>query len=221
MSRRRQGGHSVGPVVVAGQGKPFHPAKPRSGQADFKTTVGVRPTCLPPGFAVEPFDGCPAPTSQNAVEGFFTSVRHQQAIPRQSSHQMMKLRLDGSKISEDIRMIELQIIQDRGPGLVMNEFRALVAKRGVVFVGLDHKEGGVGQPGRNAKALRHTANEKRRIQSGFFQNPRQQCRGGGLAVRSGHPQHPPSPKDILSKPLRPGDICQVAIKNRFQQRVPP
>ena len=54
---------------------------------------------------------------------------------------MMKLGLYGSKIGEDVSMIELQIIQDGGSGLVMHELGALVAKGRVVLVGLDHEEG--------------------------------------------------------------------------------
>jgi hypothetical protein len=72
---------------------------------------------------------------------------------------MMKLRLDGRKIAEDVCMIELQIVQDGRPRLVMDELGTLVAKGGVVLVGLDDEEGG-SQSRRNAEALRHAADQK-------------------------------------------------------------
>ena len=138
----------------------------------------------------------------------------------------MKLCLDRRKISEDVSMIELEIVQDGSPWTVMNELGALVKKRRVVFICLDHEQrlrrasGRCGtQPRRNAEVLRYTANQKTGLATGGFQYPGQHGRGGGLAVRAGHRQHPALMQYVLGQPLRPGDVGQAAIEDGLHQRI--
>ena len=52
---------------------------------------------------------------------------------------MMELRFDRRQIGEDVRMIELKIVEDGRARVVVDELAALVEKRRVVFVGLDHE----------------------------------------------------------------------------------
>ena len=53
---------------------------------------------------------------------------------------MVELCLDRGKIAENVSVIEFKVVQDDGARTVMDEFRALVAESGVVFVGFDHEE---------------------------------------------------------------------------------
>ena len=63
-------------------------------------------------------------------------------------------------------MVKLEVVEHRGTGAVMHKLAALVEKRGVVLVGLDHKQGAAlalgqsAQAGRHAKVQRHAANQK-------------------------------------------------------------
>ena len=52
---------------------------------------------------------------------------------------MMKLSFDRSKIVEDVGMIKLEIVENRGLGVIMEELGALVEKRCVVLVRLNHE----------------------------------------------------------------------------------
>ena len=52
----------------------------------------------------------------------------------------MELGLDRSEIRKNVRMIELQIVQDRRARQVVDELRALVEECGVVFIRLDDEK---------------------------------------------------------------------------------
>ncbi|MNC91112.1 hypothetical protein D3C83_73080 [compost metagenome] len=49
----------------------------------------------------------------------------------------MELALDGREVVEDVGVVELQVVQDRGARAVVDELAALVEEGGVVFVGFD------------------------------------------------------------------------------------
>ena len=132
---------------------------------------------------------------------------------------MVKLRLDRCEIAENVRMIEFQVIQDRGPWLVVNELRTLVAEGGVVFVGFDHEEGGVAQACGNAEIEWHAANQEAGGQVGIFQYPGQHRSRRRLAVRAGDAKDPAALQHIFRQPLRARDIGQALVENGFEQRV--
>jgi hypothetical protein len=100
----------------------------------------------------------------------------------------------------------------------VQELGPLVEERRVVLVGLDH-ERPAAKPRRHAEVLRHAADEKARVQPGVLQNPRQQRRRGGLAVRAGHRQHVPAAQHLLAEPLRAGRVGQVVREDVFDERV--
>ena len=99
------------------------------------------------------------------------------------------------QVLEDVRMVELKVVEQGRARAVVHKLAALVEKGGVVFVGLDHKQGaGRGrcagaQAGRDAKVQWHAAHQKPGLQPGGRQNPAQHRGGGGFAVRAGHGQH--------------------------------
>ena len=58
------------------------------------------------------------------------------------------------------------------------------------------------------------------LQAGVLENPRQQRRGGGLAVGTGHRQHPAVPEHLAREPLRPRHVRQGALQQRLDHRLP-
>ena len=131
----------------------------------------------------------------------------------------MKLRLDGREISEDVSMVKFKIVQDGRTRTVMNELRPFIAESRVVLVGFDDKEGGIGQPRRNTKPLRHPPDEERGLQSRLLQYPGQYRRGGGLAVGAGNAKNPALAENILGQPLRPRHVGPVSVENFLKQRI--
>src|SRR3546814_3317938 len=85
-----------------------------------------------------------------------------QPFSRHGTHQMMELPLDGAEIREDIRVIELQIVQDGSTRAVVDEFAALVKEGAVVLVGLHHEERRTAEPCGDAEVLRHATDEESR-----------------------------------------------------------
>ena len=75
-----------------------------------------------------------------------------------SAHQMVELPLDGWQIREDVRVIELQVVQNCGTWAVMHELAALIEEGAVVLVGLDHEERRTAEARGNTEVLRHAAN---------------------------------------------------------------
>ena len=52
---------------------------------------------------------------------------------------MVELPLDSCQVVKNICVVEFEVVQNRGAGAVMDEFAALIKKRGVVFVGFNDK----------------------------------------------------------------------------------
>ena len=53
---------------------------------------------------------------------------------------MMKLRLNGGEIAENVSVVELEIVEDGRTGGVVNELRALVKKGRVVLIRFDNEK---------------------------------------------------------------------------------
>ena len=111
----------------------------------------------------EPLDFAPAAARQHAREAVVAAVDDQPAGVRDRAHQMMELRLDRGEIGKDVGVVVLEVVQDRGARTVVDEFRALVAERGVVFVGLDHEERAVREARRDAEVECDAADQESRL----------------------------------------------------------
>src|SRR5207237_8161452 len=102
-----------------------------------------------------------------------------------SSHEVVKLPLDGGKIIEDVSMIELQVVQDRCASAVVNELRALVEECGVVLVRFDYEERAAGMARRGRKIERNAAKQKPGRSPGALEDPGQHGRNRGFAMSAG------------------------------------
>ncbi len=104
--------------------------------------------------------------------------------------------------------------------MVVNELRALVEERGVVFVCLDDEEWVAAQARTRAEVRRHTTNEKTGIETGGLQQPRKDGGRCRLAMRAGHAQHPAIAQHLRCEPFRPGNIGNAAFEQCLDDRLP-
>ena len=112
------------------------------------------------------------------------AVGQQQAVTRDDVDEPLKRGLDFSEAAEDVGVVELEVVDDHRLGQVVDELAALVEKRGVVLVALEHTPFAVGEPRALAKVVRDAADEKTGVESIVLQQPGEQGGGGGLAVRA-------------------------------------
>ena len=84
---------------------------------------------------------------------------------------MVKLRLDGRKIMEDVCVIELDIIQDGNDRPVMHHLGALIEECCVVLVRLDDKVSSLSQSCGCAEVHGHAADEEAGRQPSLFEYP--------------------------------------------------
>jgi hypothetical protein len=170
----------------------------------------------------EGFLFAPAAALEHAAQRGFVAVHDQAADAGHGAHQVVELGLDGADIREDVGVIVFQVVQHRRLGVVMHELGALVEEGGVVLVGFDHEEVGVGvalQARRDAEVHRHAADQEARRITGIVEDPGQHRGGRGLAVGTGHGQHPFITQDMVADPLRTRYVAQAAVQDFLDQRI--
>ena len=165
----------------------------------------------------------PAALGQHALQAGLAGIHDDAALRRHGAHQVVKLPLDGRQVVKNIGMVEFEVVQHRRARAVVNELAALVEKRRVVFVGLNHEGVARAQPRRHAKVQRHAADQKAGLQASAFQYPGQHGGGGGFAVRAGNGQHVAWAGGVVRRvvqhmagqPLRPAGVGLAAVQNCF------
>ena len=214
VARCRDCRQCVETVVATGQ-FPLDTPLTIAAEAHFKAAVTCLAADRPALITVKPLNRCPAAAFQHSVQAGLLAIGNDQAVARYRAHQMMKLRFDGREVGKDVCMVEFEIVQNRRARTVVNELGALVKKRRIVFVRLDHEESGVGHACGNAKIKRHPADEKARVEACAFENPRQHRTGCGLAMGAGKRQDPVLAQDVFRQPLWPGCVRQPAVQDFF------
>ena len=124
-----------------------------------------------------------------------------------------------SRFGEDVRVVELEVVDDGDLRQVVDELAALVEERGVVFVALDDEPLAVGEPRALAEVVRDAADEEARIQPVVLEHPRQQRRRGGLAVRAGNDERAFAANEELLEQFRQRAIAQLVVEHEFRFRV--
>ena len=133
-------GQCVGSIVPPGKrhhGLAEALSRERENRLVRRGALGGQPAVRP----IEPFELGPAAPLDHPLQAGLGTVGENATITRHDPNQMMELGLDRRQIGEDVRVIELEVVQDGGARPVMNEFRTLVAESGVVFVRFDDEEG--------------------------------------------------------------------------------
>ena len=116
-------------------------------------------------------------------------------------------------------MIKLDRIEQHRLGSVVQKLGALVKKGRVVLVALNRKVGAGPELIAPAKIPAQPADQKAGLESGPFQHPGQQRRGGGLAVRSGNHQGTLVGQEKLGQGLREGHIRNPGVEQSLDFRV--
>ena len=224
MARSSDRGERIEAVVAALQGAGQHGGcQGAAGGAPMQhLRTGLVFGQCPISVGAEVLDFRPAAAREHARERRIVAIDDQPADAGHRAHQMMELGFDRAEVGKDVRMIEFEVVQDGRLGPVMNKLAALVEERGVVFVGLDDEKLrrlGAVQTGRDFKIARHAADQEARCIAGIFEDPGQHRRRGGLAMGTGHRQHPAAGQDVLGDPLRPAGVRQTAIEDGLHQRI--
>ncbi len=167
----------------------------------------------------EALDFAPAAAREHANEARLAAVDDDAAAARNRADEVVELRLDRGHVRKDVGVVEFEVVEDRRARPVVDEFRALVEERRVVLVGLDHEERAVRQSCGNREVDGHATDQESRFQSRVLKDPREHRRRRRLAVRAGNRQHPLVVQDVLVQPLRPGNVGQAGVQDRFDQRI--
>ena len=169
----------------------------------------------------EAFNLAPAAFLQCLLQGGFAMRKDEPPGGRHGANQVVELGLDSGQIGKDIRVVEFQIVENDGARTVVNEFAALVEEGGVVFIRFHHKKRRLTESGRDPEIAGHTTNQITGIEPGVLQNPGQHGAGRGLAVGTGHRQHPAPGQDHILQQLGTGGIGQAPIQHGFHGRIAP
>ena len=146
-------------------------------------------------------------------------VGDDQAVARHHAQQLMELPLDRGDVGIDVGVVVLEIVEHRGARPVVNELGALVEERRVVLVRLDDEVLAAAEPRRDVEVAGHAADQESRLEAGVLEDPREDARSRGLAVRAGDGERPAAREHVPRQPLRPGRVGNAALQQRFDQRV--
>ena len=219
----RQRGHAIGGIVAAAH-RPMNHLLLAAGHHRKDTAIlrVERKTPIAAVTLTEALYRRPATLCQHPFQRRLVVGDHQVAVTRHGSNEMVKLALDSREISEDIRVIEFQIVENRDIRTVVNELRTLVEERGIVLVRFhDERRTGLAKTRRASEIAQYAADEKTGFETRGFQYPGQHARRGGLAVRPRHRQNLASRQYVLRQPLRPGSIGELGVQQGFDFRIPP
>ena len=167
MGRCGYRGECVQSIVLALQ-LPVQAAKGLPAVGHLEAAIGVGGSREPAGLDAKYFDRTPLAHVQHSPKGRFGAVDNQPARTRHNTHQMMELPLDSRNIGEDVSMIELKIVQDRGFGAIVDKLGALVEKCRVIFVSFDHEKRGVCVPRRYGEIAGYATDQEPWLQPSLF-----------------------------------------------------
>ena len=148
-------------------------------------------------------------------------VEENQALAGNDVEQAAEAQLNRVQIFVYVSVIELDIVHDDQLGQVVNELRALVEKRRVVFVALDDEMLRVPQTRALAEVGRNSADQISRRQARTLKDPRQQRRRGGFSMRAGHDQIVPAAQKKLLQRFWKRKIIQLAVEDVLDCRITP
>ena len=84
-------------------------------------------------------DAAPVTHVQHALQALFIRIHHQATAYWNCAHKVVELPLDSFQVVKNICVVELEVVQNRGAGTVMDEFATFVKKCCVVLVGFNDK----------------------------------------------------------------------------------
>src|SRR4051812_5934224 len=135
MSCRRKRCQRIHPVVLAEQ-LPSQAPLPFALPCNFEASILGCGAGGPSFGHAESLNRRPSSFCKYSLQGCVLPIHHQKTRFRHDPYEVSKLAFNRSEIVEDVGMVELEIIQNRGLRTVMHELGALIEERGVVFIGL-------------------------------------------------------------------------------------
>ena len=141
------------------------------------------------------------------------AIGQQQAVARYEPDEMFEGGPDRLKVFKNVRVIELQIVDDCHLWQVMDELAAFVEEGGVVFVPFDDEPLAVGEAGALAEIVGETADEVAWIEAIVLEHPGQQRGGGGLAVGASDDEGAFAANEKLFQQLRQRAIAQPVVQH--------
>src|SRR3982074_38935 len=85
----------------------------------LKAAVSISVASFPAPRYSEALQGGPAAVCEYPLQGLVRTICNDQAGPGESANKVVELPLDSREIGEDVRVIELQIIENCGLGAVV------------------------------------------------------------------------------------------------------
>jgi hypothetical protein len=147
-------------------------------------------------------------------------VHQHHAVARDDPHQVRERFLDGRQVVENIGVVELEIVDDDEFGQVVEELAPLVEKGRVVLVALQNPVGPLLPGAALRQVMGQAADQVRGLASRVLEDPRQERRRGGLAVRSGHHQIVGLAQEIGLQRLGQREVIPLRFQRRLQLRIP-
>ena len=169
--------------------------------------------------AGEALDRRPAAHVDHVHHVGVAGVGDDQAVARHHAQQLMELPLDRRDVGIDVGVVVLEIVEHRGARPVVHELGALVEERRVVLVRLDDEVPAAAEPRRDVEIAGHAADQKSRIEAGVLEDPGENARRRGLAVRAGDRQRPALGEHVPRQPFRAGRVGNAAFQQRLDQRI--
>ena len=184
---------------------------------------GIAEVRLPVSRVVESkgLDRRPAAHLDQCADVLVSRIDKDTAAAGNRPHQLVELPQNRIEIPVYICVIELDVIQNQGVRAVVNEFRSLVEKRSIVFVGLDHEALAGAEPRGDAKVGGYSAYQEAGLESRVFKNPGEHACCRRLAVSSRDREDVLTPKHVLGKPLWAGLVGDTTIQHGLDNLEPP
>ena len=141
---------------------------------------------------------------------------HQQAVGRDERHELPESLLHGLEVGVHLGVVVLDGRQDHALRPVMQELRALVEERRLVFVPLDDELVPPPEAEGAAEVLQHPSDEERGIAAARRQRPRHEPGGRRLAVRPRHHDRMPPFQEQSPDRLRHAGVRNAALDRRHR-----
>ena len=224
LGRRREGRQRVADVVL-----PPH----RQGELPLVPPVTHQPEAGPPwpgrdlgrapvGALVQPEGLDPAARAiQDLHEGRALGSGDEQPVAGDDVHQAHERDLDGGEVRVDVRVVELDVADDRHVREVVDELRPLVEEGTVVLVTLDHEVRATAQPVAAPEVHRHPADQEGGVEPGLVEKEGEEAGRRGLPVRARHDQRGARPQELLGQEAGQAGVPLPAVEHRLHLGIPP
>ena len=169
---------------------------------------------LPVGAVAQPerLDPALRPLAERHRLGV-VGAEKQQAAAGHQVHEALERHADRREVGIDIRVIELDVVDDGDVRQVFQELGGLVEECAVVLVPFDHELPAAADAIAALEVLGNAADEHARVGAAVRQQPPRQRRGRGLPVRAGDDDRPGAPEEMIADRLGQRAIPNLPVED--------